>query len=137
MTKGGYKCEIVMNHECYCSFCFIVRLKLELEHCVRAMRDSEVKREELHEGSDKEEECEEVLRRAVEEREMMTQLAMIRMADRIKILEQENSEVKGLVRIMEDQISIQEQKDDDVIAEADDAGQDMDVANHEIVLTER
>ena len=48
-----------MNQVFCCSFCFIVRLKLELEHCVRAMRDSEVKREELYESSEKEEECEE------------------------------------------------------------------------------
>ena len=43
-------------------------------------------------------------RKAVEERELLTELAMSRMTDKMKLLEQENQETKKLMLTMELQI---------------------------------
>ena len=46
----------------------------------------------------------EMERKAVEERELLTELAMSRMTDKMKLLEQENQETKKLMQTMELQI---------------------------------
>ena len=43
-------------------------------------------------------------RKAVEERELMTELAMSRMSDKMKLLEQENIEARSMMKEMEKQI---------------------------------
>ena len=45
-------------------------------------------------------------RKAVEERELMTELAMSRMSDKMKMLEQENLEAKTMMKEMEKQIDL-------------------------------
>lgn len=89
-------------------------LKLELEQCVQAMRDSEMKHDGYSDSSGgknssgvSEEEnlrLREKERKAVEERELMTELAMSRMSDKMKLLEQENIEARSMMKEMEKQI---------------------------------
>ena len=80
------------------------RLKVELEQCVQAMRDSEVGAEaggrEEEQGEQAEEERERE-RRAVEERELLTELAMTRMTEHMRRLEEENTEARARIRQME------------------------------------
>ena len=83
----------------------MLRLKVELEHCVQAMKDSEVgaeadSREEQHEEAAEEERERE--RRAVEERELLTELAMTRMTEHMRRLEEENREARDRIRQMEE-----------------------------------
>ena len=82
----------------------MLRLKVELEHCVQAMKDSEVgaeaeSREEQLEGAAEEERERE--RRAVEERELLTELAMTRMTEHMRRLEEENREARARITQME------------------------------------
>ena len=83
----------------------MLRLKVELEHCVQAMKDSEVgaeadSREEQYEEAAEEERERE--RRAVEERELLTELAMTRMTEHMRRLEEENREARDRIRQMEE-----------------------------------
>ena len=75
-----------------------------------------------------EEECT-LERKAVEERELLRELTMSRMSDKMKLLEQENKEVKCTMREMEDQIlRLKSNHDVDV---------ETSIVNHEIVHTQR
>ena len=108
---------------------YISRLKLELEQCVQAMRDSEM-RHEKHE--DKKEVVDDDndhdnMRRVMEERELLTQLTITRMTEKMNMLQEENTEMKRRL----------ENNDHDIIDDVGDADLDEDVANHEIVLTQR
>ena len=86
----------------------VFRLKLELEQCVQAIRDSELQQQ--HEDklagarNDEVRNHMEMERKAVEERELLTELAMSRMTDKMKLLEQENEETKRMMMTMELQI---------------------------------
>ena len=86
----------------------VFRLKLELEQCVQAIRDTELQQQ--HEDklagarNDEVRTNMEMERKAVEERELLTELAMSRMTDKMKLLEQENQETKKLMLTMELQI---------------------------------
>ena len=86
----------------------VFRLKLELEQCVQAIRDTELQQQ--HEDklagarNDEVRTHMEMERKAVEERELLTELAMSRMTDKMKLLEQENEETKKLLVTMEVQI---------------------------------
>ena len=84
------------------------RLKLELEQCVQAIRDTELR----HQNEDKmagvrNDEVRTIMekeRKAVEERELLTELAMTRMTDKMKLLEEENMKTKSTMTEMENQI---------------------------------
>ena len=96
---------------------FTCRLKLELEQCVQAMRDADPRAEEAgvktmtardvaetaEEKSGRREQ--EQLRRAAEERGLLAELAMSRMAERVRALELENSEARRRVQEAEEQMA--------------------------------
>ena len=66
---------------------------------MQAMKDSEVGSEAREEPGEEERERE---RRAVEERELLTELAMTRMTERMRRLEEENTEARARIREMEE-----------------------------------
>ena len=83
----------------------ICRLKVELEQCVQAMKDSEVSPGgEVREADEENEEQRQRERRAVEERELLTELAMTRMTEHMRRLEEENSEARTRIREMEEHL---------------------------------
>ena len=95
---------------------FTCRLKLELEQCVQAMRDADPRAEEAGvktmtardvaetaEKSGRREQEQE--RRAAEERGLLAELAMSRMAERVRALELENSEARRRVQEAEEQMA--------------------------------
>ena len=98
----------------------VFRLKLELEQCVQAIRDTELQQQ--HEDklagarNDEVRTHMEMERKAVEERELLTELAMSRMTDKMKLLEEENKKTKftmmemelQIERLREDRIEIEE-----------------------------
>ena len=60
-----------------------------MEQCIQAMKDLEVQSMECSYNTRSEEECT-LERKAVEERELLRELTMSRMSDKMKLLEQEN-----------------------------------------------
>ena len=116
----------------------VFRLKLELEQCVQAIRDTELQQQ--HEDklagarNDEVRTHMEMERKAVEERELLTELAMSRMTDKMKLLEQENEETKKLLVTMEVQIE-RLREDRGEIEELDLNNISSSSSSSEVVLT--
>ena len=104
-----------------CNYCRdACRLKLELEQCVQAIRDTELRHQDEDKlagaRNDEVRTYMEKERKAVEERELLTELAMTRMTDKMKLLEEENKKTKftmmemelQIERLREDRIEIEE-----------------------------
>ena len=81
---------------------------MELEQCVQAIRDTELKHQDEDKmagvRNDEVRNSMEKERKAVEERELLTELAMTRMTDKMKLLEEENMKTKWTMTEMENQI---------------------------------
>ena len=124
------------SHLTYVDCCFsldVFRLKLELEQCVQAIRDTELQQQ--HEDklagarNDEVRTNMEMERKAVEERELLTELAMSRMTDKMKLLEQENQETKNLMLTME--LQMERLRED----RGENEELDMTTSSSEVVLT--